>query len=113
MAGSILRFAKLTQNAIAPTKGSKRAAGYDLYRFYWIILLSCKLLSLRKELYYSAYDYEIPAMGKMIVKTDIQIQLPHGCYGRVAPRSGLAANHHIDVGGNQLDGEQKNLQASN
>lgn len=52
---------------------------------------------------YSAYDYEIPAMGKMIVKTDIQIQLPHGCYGRVAPRSGLAANHHIDVGGNQLD----------
>lgn len=48
----------------------------------------------------SAYDYEVPAMGKLIAKTDIQIQLPEGCYGRVAPRSGLAANHHIDIGGN-------------
>ncbi len=47
----------------------------------------------------SAYDYEVPAMGKVIAKTDIQIQLPEGCYGRVAPRSGLAANHHIDIGG--------------
>lgn len=41
----------------------------------------------------------MPPAGKAIVKTDIQIQLPEGCYGRVAPRSGLAANHHIDVGG--------------
>lgn len=38
-------------------------------------------------------------MGKVIAKTDIQIEIPEGCYGRVAPRSGLAANHHIDVGG--------------
>ena len=52
---------------------------------------------------YSAYDCEIPPMGKIIAKTDIQIQLPEGCYGRVAPRSGLAANHHIDIGGRQLN----------
>ena len=38
-------------------------------------------------------------MGKVIAKTDIQIELPLGCYGRIAPRSGLAANHHIDIGG--------------
>ncbi len=50
---------------------------------------------------FSAYEYEIPPMGKVIAKTDIQIQLPNGCYGRIAPRSGLAANHHIDIGGNQ------------
>ncbi|XP_046444962.1 deoxyuridine 5'-triphosphate nucleotidohydrolase, mitochondrial-like [Daphnia pulex] len=79
---AVLRFAKLTQNAISPTRGSKHAAGYDLY---------------------SAYDYEVPAMGKVIAKTDIQIQLPEGCYGRVAPRSGLAANHHIDIGAGVID----------
>ena len=28
----ILRFAKLTKNALSPTRGSKLAAGYDLYR---------------------------------------------------------------------------------
>lgn len=47
----------------------------------------------------SAYDYVVPGMGKVIAKTDIQVELPEGCYGRVAPRSGLAAKHHIDIGG--------------
>ncbi|KAJ7311015.1 hypothetical protein JRQ81_006611 [Phrynocephalus forsythii] len=77
-----LRFARLSENASAPSRGSSRAAGYDLY---------------------SAYDCEIPASGKAIVKTDIQIALPPGCYGRVAPRSGLAANHFIDVGAGVID----------
>lgn len=31
----------------------------------------------------SAYDYTIPPMEKTLVKTDIQIALPSGCYGRV------------------------------
>lgn len=35
--------------------------------------------------------------------TDIQIELPSGCYGRVAPRSGLAAKHFIDVGAGVID----------
>ncbi|KAM3827865.1 deoxyuridine 5'-triphosphate nucleotidohydrolase, mitochondrial [Vipera latastei] len=77
-----LRFVKLTENASAPSKGSSRAAGYDLY---------------------SAYDCEVPALGKAIVKTDIQVALPIGCYGRVAPRSGLAVNHFIDVGAGVID----------
>ena len=47
---------------------------------------------------YAAYLGQRPhAGGKVVAKTDIQIQLPDGCYGRVAPRSGLAANHHIEV----------------
>ncbi|XP_021262990.1 deoxyuridine 5'-triphosphate nucleotidohydrolase, mitochondrial isoform X3 [Numida meleagris] len=77
-----LRFTKLSENACAPSKGSARAAGYDLY---------------------SAYDYVIPPMEKAVVKTDIQIALPSGCYGRVAPRSGLAAKHFIDVGAGVID----------
>lgn len=78
----ILRFSKLTENAFTPTRGSSEAAGYDLH---------------------SAYDYTIPAQGKMVALTDLQIALPDGCYGRVAPRSGLAAKHFIDVGAGVVD----------
>uniref|UniRef100_A0A8C0L745 Deoxyuridine 5'-triphosphate nucleotidohydrolase n=1 Tax=Canis lupus dingo TaxID=286419 RepID=A0A8C0L745_CANLU len=60
--GMRLRFVRLSEHATAPTKGSPRAAGYDLY---------------------SAYDYILPPMEKAIVKTDIQVALPSGCYGRV------------------------------
>ncbi|XP_029284644.1 deoxyuridine 5'-triphosphate nucleotidohydrolase, mitochondrial isoform X2 [Cottoperca gobio] len=78
----VLKFAKLSEHATRPTRGSSKAAGYDLY---------------------SAYDYTIGPMDKAIVKTDIQIAVPHGCYGRVAPRSGLAAKHFIDVGAGVVD----------
>nr|XP_044988826.1 deoxyuridine 5'-triphosphate nucleotidohydrolase, mitochondrial-like [Jaculus jaculus] len=79
---SRLRFVGLSEHATAPTRGSARAAGCDLY---------------------SAYDYTVPPMEKAIVKTDIQIAVPPGCYGRVAPRSGLAVKHFIDVGAGVID----------
>lgn len=78
----ILRFAKLTDHAFAPVKGSVKAAGFDLK---------------------SAYDTVVPARGKAIVKTDLQIELPEGCYGRIAPRSGLAAKNFIDIGAGVVD----------
>jgi hypothetical protein len=44
----VLKFERLSEKAYPPTRGSKLAAGYDLY---------------------SAYDYVIPAMGKeMVIK---------------------------------------------
>jgi dUTP pyrophosphatase len=67
---------------MAPTQGSSLAVGYDLY---------------------STYDYTVLPMEKALVKTDIQIALPSGCYGRVAPRSGLAAKHFIDVAAGVID----------
>uniref|UniRef100_A0AAY4CIQ4 Deoxyuridine 5'-triphosphate nucleotidohydrolase n=1 Tax=Denticeps clupeoides TaxID=299321 RepID=A0AAY4CIQ4_9TELE len=78
----VLKFAKLSENATVPTRGSAKAAGYDLY---------------------SAYDYSVASLDKVIVKTDIQIAIPAGCYGRVAPRSGLAAKYFIDVGAGVVD----------
>lgn len=33
---AVLRFAKLSEHATTPTRGSAKAAGYDLYR--WVIL---------------------------------------------------------------------------
>ncbi|XP_008851180.1 deoxyuridine 5'-triphosphate nucleotidohydrolase, mitochondrial isoform X5 [Nannospalax galili] len=79
---SRLRFVRLSEHATAPTRGSARAAGYDLY---------------------SAYDYTVPPMEKAVVKTDIQIAVPSGCYGRVAPCSGLAVKHFMDVGAGVID----------
>ena len=78
----IMQVAKLSEHTHLPTKGSKLAAGYDLK---------------------SAYDYIIPGMGKIIAKTDISIRVPDGTYGRVAPRSGLAAKNHIDIGAGVVD----------
>ncbi|RWS29003.1 deoxyuridine 5'-triphosphate nucleotidohydrolase-like protein [Leptotrombidium deliense] len=83
---SVLKFKKITANAIKPTRGSQLAAGYDLY---------------------SAYDYLIPAKGKEIVKTDLQVMVPDGCYGRVAPRSGLAVKSFIDVGAGVIDADYR------
>ena len=39
---------------------------------------------------YSAEDVTIAAYGKGLVKTDLQIKVPHGTYRRVALRSVLA-----------------------
>ena len=83
-ASPVLRFVKLTENARAPTRGSPRAAGLDLY---------------------SAYDTTVPTRGKALIPTDLQIQPPEGCYGRIAPCSGLALQHHIDIGGGVIDAD--------
>ncbi|XP_026317246.1 deoxyuridine 5'-triphosphate nucleotidohydrolase [Hyposmocoma kahamanoa] len=77
-----LKFTRLSEHAFPPVKGSEKAAGFDLK---------------------SAYDYVVPARGKELVKTDLQIELPSGCYGRVAPRSGLAVKNFIDVGAGVID----------
>jgi len=77
-----LRFVKRTENARTLTRKSPKAARADLY---------------------SAYDVTVPARGNALILTDLQIQLPEGCYGRIAPRSGMALEHHKDVGGGVID----------
>jgi len=77
-----LKFKKLTEHAFKPVKGSPLAAGFDLQ---------------------SAYDYIVEPQEKALVKTDIAIKVPEGCYGRIAPRSGLAVKKFIDVGAGVVD----------
>ncbi len=77
-----LRVMRLSENARLPERASAQAAGYDLF---------------------SAEDKTIPARGKAIIATDLSIALPEGTYGRVAPRSGLAVKHFIDVGAGVVD----------
>ncbi|CAF1378369.1 unnamed protein product [Adineta ricciae] len=83
---ALLKFAKLTQFAFSPSKGSTDAAGWDLR---------------------SAYQYVVPARGRLTALTDIQIAVPTGCYGRIAPRSGLAAKFGIDTGAGVIDADYR------
>lgn len=76
-----LKFVKLAKHVLAPERGSTYSVGVDLK---------------------SAYNYKIPPFGSVVIKTDIQVQLPKGTYGRIAPRSGLALRK-IDVGGGVID----------
>ncbi|CAG5113702.1 Oidioi.mRNA.OKI2018_I69.chr2.g7792.t1.cds [Oikopleura dioica] len=77
-----MKFHKLSENATTPSRGSDYAAGLDLY---------------------SAEEKIVPAKGRALIKTDIQVALPDGCYGRIAPRSGLAYKKGIDVGAGVVD----------
>ena len=78
----VLCFTKLTSQARAPVKGSEYAAGFDLF---------------------SAEAVVIQPGGRACIRMDLQLAIPPGCYGRVAPRSGLALKHGIDVGAGVVD----------
>lgn len=54
-----------------------------------------------------AYEYIVPPNGKELIKTDLQIEVPENTYGRIAPRSGLAWKHHIDVGAGVIDADYR------
>ena len=81
---SIVKFVKLSEHAYTPTKGSTLSAGHDLY---------------------SAYEYFIAPGDRCLIPSDISIELPAGCYGRIAPRSGLAMRHCLHTLGGVIDGD--------
>nr|ADE77591.1 unknown [Picea sitchensis] len=82
----LLRVKRLSSKAILPSRGSALAAGYDLY---------------------SANACVVPARGKALVPTDLSIAIPEGTYARIAPRSGLAWKHAIDVGAGVIDADYR------
>ena len=52
---------------------------------------------------YSIVDVEIPVLARGIVSTGIAATVPIGCYGRIAPRSGLAVKNGIQTGAGVID----------
>lgn len=66
----IVKFKKLSPDAVVPSKKSDDDAGYDL----------------RSSIDYDLYPNEIK-----IIPTDIAIELPKGTFGMVVSRSGLAS----------------------
>lgn len=51
----------------------------------------------------SSVDLTVVPNGKALISTDIRLIFPKHCYGRIAPRSGLAFNHHIGIGAGVID----------
>lgn len=71
-----IQIKKLSAEAILPTQNSPADAGYDLYSMEEYLLQPCE---------------------RKVFPTNLSLALPHGYYARIAPRSGLAAKHGIDV----------------
>ena len=67
---------RLRPDAQLPTRGSNDAAGYDLYA------IESGVISPNK---------------RALVGTGLAMTVPKGCYGRIAPRSGLAVKHSIGI----------------
>ena len=78
----ILEYKLLVNTATAPTRGTPNSAGIDLY---------------------SATSILIPAKTHKLISTGVQLKFPANCYGRIAPRSGLAVKHALHVGAGVID----------
>ncbi|XP_054259536.1 uncharacterized protein LOC128984258 [Macrosteles quadrilineatus] len=77
-------FLKLSEHAFVPYRHTNKAAGLDQR---------------------SPIRVTIPANGRACVLLDLAVTLPANCYGRIAPRSGLALKKCIDVAGGVIDAD--------
>ena len=78
-----LKVKKIDDRAKLPTRGSEGAIGLDLYGI--------------------GLELTFPPHGRITIGTGLKIAVPKGFYGRIAPRSGLAFRHGIDVLGGVID----------
>jgi len=81
-----LLFRRLHPGARLPTRGSRHAAGLDLY---------------------AVESVTIEPGARAAVRTGLAVAIPEGFYGRVAPRSGLAVRHGIDVLAGVIDSDYR------
>lgn len=71
-----IRLKRLNDDAIVPLRANPTDAGADLYSTEDVTLLPSK---------------------RALVGTGWSMEIPNGFYGRIAPRSGLAYKHGVDV----------------
>ena len=82
----VLRFKQLDSRAILPKRGSALAAGLDV----------C-----------SIEEVSIQPKQRVAARTGLAVAIPPGFYGRVAPRSGLAAKNGLDVLAGVIDSDYR------
>jgi dUTP pyrophosphatase len=85
-ATDVLRFKQLDPRAMLPKRGSVLAAGLDV----------CSIEDLR-----------IGPHQRVMARTGLAVAIPRGFYGRVAPRSGLAAKNGLDVLAGVIDSDYR------
>ena len=81
-----LRFKQLDPRAVLPQRGSVLAAGLDV----------CGIEGV-----------EIGPRQRVMARTGLAVAIPPGFYGRVAPRSGLAAKKGLDVLAGVIDSDYR------
>ena len=82
----VLRFKQLDNRATLPTRGSAFSAGLDI----------CAI-----------EDLVIHPHQRATARTGLAVAIPQGFYGRVAPRSGLAAKQGLDVLAGVIDSDYR------
>jgi dUTP pyrophosphatase len=82
----LIKVNRLRAEARLPARGSVNAAGADL---------AC------------AEAARLEPGERRLVPTGIAVEIPPGFYGRVAPRSGLAVRHGIDVLAGVIDADYR------
>ena len=71
-----LQVLKLSKEAIIPNKATPESVGYDIY---------------------ATNNTQVPSNNNKLINTRLAMRPPKGTYIRIAPRSGLAAKHKIQV----------------
>ena len=77
-----IRYSKLHPHAKEPFRANTSDAGYDLFSTDYVTL---------------------EPFQRKLISTGINIEIPEGFYGRIAPRSGLACKKGIDVMAGVID----------
>ena len=93
---SIVRVRRTHPAAQSPTRMTPGSAGFDLY---------------------AAESVEVPPsrcvqdgnveIGRALVPTGIQLELPAGTVGRIGSRSGMSVNFNIEVGAGWIDSDYR------
>lgn len=81
-----LKFNLNHENAKLPERGSKQAAGLDLY---------------------AVDTHVIPPHERALINTGVSVQLAYSTYMRIAPRSGMAYKCGIDVMAGVIDSDYR------
>lgn len=81
-----IKFKRLDPRAVLPTRGTPLSAGLDLF---------------------CIDDLRIEPKSRIRAHTGLSAAIPEDFYGRVAPRSGLAAKHGLDVLSGVIDADYR------
>ncbi len=83
MESPVVKFKKLHDDAILPSRGTEHSAGFDLCALQDTLIVGGE--------------------GSVVVPTGVGLQLPPGTYGRIAMRSGLSVKEHLAVSAGVID----------
>lgn len=98
----------LSDTAKAPTRGSEHAAGLDLYFDFG---KQFETMSQPDDAEPYEWDEEttltLGAGERTVIHTGISMAIPEGYYGQIAPRSGLAVKHGLEILAGVIDADYR------